>query len=182
MKDLGLLKYCLGIEVNQDLNNGLTSISQTKYINEVLEAYNMKDCNAASTPMIPNLKLRQSLNEENISHPYREAVGKLLYIAGNTRPDISFATSQVSQFLNNPSEEHWKAVQQIFRYLKGTMEYSINYQKQNALNLTAHCDSDWAGSHEGFKSISGTMILLNGSDNLEIKKTILCCKIHDGIR
>ena len=55
--------------------------------------------------------------------PYREAIGSLMYAAIATRPDISFAVSTLSQFLENPGESHWEAVKRVFRYLAGTSDF-----------------------------------------------------------
>ena len=49
--------------------------------------------------------------------PYREVIGSLIYTAIATCPDITFAVSILSQFLDNPGEAHWEGVKQIFHYL-----------------------------------------------------------------
>jgi hypothetical protein len=59
--------------------------------------------------------------------PYREAIGSLMYAAVTTHPDISFAVSTLSQFLENPGDAHWEAVQRIFRYLGGTSSLELTY-------------------------------------------------------
>jgi hypothetical protein len=57
--------------------------------------------------------------------PYREAIGSLMYAAVATRPDIAFAISTLSQFLNNPGDLHWEATKRVFRYLAGTKDYEL---------------------------------------------------------
>ena len=52
---------------------------------------------------------------------YRSVVGMLLYLSGNTRPDITFAVSQVARFTHNPRKSHATALKMIVRYLSGTM-------------------------------------------------------------
>ena len=42
--------------------------------------------------------------------PYQQAIGSLIHLATGTRPDITFATSFIGQFNNNPGWEHWKVV------------------------------------------------------------------------
>ena len=65
--------------------------------------------------------------------PYREAIGSLMYAAVTTHPNISFAISTLSQFLENLGEVHWEAAKQVFRYLAGMRlskkEKSANSQK-----------------------------------------------------
>ena len=52
-------------------------------------------------------------------------MGSLLWLSNVTRPDISYAVSQVSKYKSNPGMEHWKAFKRILRYLKGTMDRKI---------------------------------------------------------
>ena len=62
--------------------------------------------------------------------PYRSAVGCLIWLAINTRPDIiSYAVSQVARFSSSPTKDHWKAVKHILRYLRGTSDLGIQVEK-----------------------------------------------------
>ena len=65
--------------------------------------------------------------------PYREAIGSLMYASVATRPNITFAVSTLSQFLDNPGEAHWEAVKHVFRYLAGpsTLQRQQHYQGFN---------------------------------------------------
>ena len=56
---------------------------------------------------------------------YREAIGSLMWAAVATQPDIAFAASLLSQFLENPGELHWRAVKRAMRYLKGMKNYKL---------------------------------------------------------
>lgn len=101
-KDLGRLKYFLGIEVAQS-KRGVT-ISQRKYALDILKETGMLDCRPIDTPMDPNVKLVPDQGEPfSDSGRYRRLVGKLNYLT-MTRPDISFVASVVSQFLNSPCD------------------------------------------------------------------------------
>ena len=69
--------------------------------------------------------------------PYREAVGSLLWLSNGTRPDISYAVSQVAKYMSNSGMEHWKAVKRILRYLNGTMDRKIVYNgKSNTIKVS----------------------------------------------
>ena len=59
--------------------------------------------------------------------PYREAVGSLMYAAMGTRPDVTFAMTALSQFMQNPGRAHWDALKRVLRYLKGTRELWLVY-------------------------------------------------------
>jgi len=90
-------------------NNGIV-ISQRKYALDILEESGLMNSKFVDTPMDPNVKLLPNQGE-SCSDPekYRRLVGKLNYLTV-TRPDISFAVSVVSQFLNSPCANHWNVV------------------------------------------------------------------------
>ncbi|XP_070029523.1 secreted RxLR effector protein 161-like [Nicotiana sylvestris] len=66
-----------------------------------------------------------------------------------------------SRYKSNAGRDHWKAVKRIFRYLKGTANYSLCYSG-NDLYLRGYIDADWAGDWNDRKSTSGYAFLLNG--------------------
>ncbi|XP_054287724.1 uncharacterized protein LOC129003565 [Macrosteles quadrilineatus] len=114
----------LGMEIHRA--EGRISLSQKSYIKSVLERYRMSECNPVGTPLCT--KYEDTLEENkplSKGVPFREAVGSLMYIT-NTRPDISSAVNIVAQKLNNPTMQAWSDVKRIFRYLKGTLDYSID--------------------------------------------------------
>jgi hypothetical protein len=134
MTDLGPCKWLLGIKIERDLKNHTTSLSQHAYIESILACFNFDDVKPLSTPIDPNVPLTKAQSPSTLAEiakmrnvPYREAVGSLMYASMGTRPDVTFATSTVAQFLENPGVAHWEAVKRIFRYLKGTKEMRLVY-------------------------------------------------------
>ena len=104
VKDLGSLRYFLGIEVARS-RQGI-SISQRKYTFDLLKETGMLGCEPGDTPMDPYNKIGTRKDASLVDKgQYQRLVGKLIYLA-HTRPDISFAVSLVSQFMHNPTEEH----------------------------------------------------------------------------
>ena len=93
--------------------------------------------------------------------PYREAIGSLMYLMVSTRPDLAAAVGILSRFLNDPGEEHWKAVKRVFRYLKGTEGMGLVYRKVQGVTLEGYTDSDWAGDVDSRKS-TGAYVMLIG--------------------
>src|SRR5712664_3645063 len=78
----------------------------------------------------------------------------------NTRPDISFAVSCLSQFLENPGEAHWQAVKRVFRYLAGTRNQALTYGTEQH-GLQGYTDADGA-SQEHRHAISGYTFIIDG--------------------
>lgn len=118
MKDLGDLKYFLGIEVIRT-DKGI-ALSQRKYVLDLLTETGMLACKPAVTPIEMNHRLGIFPNQvpADIGR-YQRLVGRLIYLS-HTRPDIAYAVSVVSQFMHQPSEDHMAAVYRILRYLKGS--------------------------------------------------------------
>ncbi|XP_021974713.1 uncharacterized mitochondrial protein AtMg00810-like [Helianthus annuus] len=120
MTDMGRLHYFLGMEVTYE--NGNITLSQKKYMKNLLEKYRMTHCNTVSTPMEYGLRLSKDDPEEFVDEGiYRSLVGSLMYLT-NTRPDIMFAVSKISRFMECPKKSHWEAAKHILKYIKGTQE------------------------------------------------------------
>jgi hypothetical protein len=153
IKDLGYLKYFLGMEVARS-RKGIY-VSQRKYVLDLLKETGMLGCKPADTPMDSTKKI----GAENDSIPvdrgrYQRLVGRLIYLS-HTRPDIGFAVSFVSQFMNNPTEDHMAAVNRILRYLKMTPGRGLLYKKCDNRNIEIYTDADWAGNIIDRRSTSG---------------------------
>jgi hypothetical protein len=161
MKNLGGLKYFLGIEVSRN-RNGIF-LSQRKYILDLLAEIGMLDCKPADTPVIQNSKLGIDPNQVPTNkETYQRLVGKLIYLS-HTRPDIAYVVSCVSQFMHAPSEEHMEAVLRIIRYLKGAPGRGIKFEKHGHLNVEGYTDADWAGSKIDRRSTAGYFTFVGGN-------------------
>jgi hypothetical protein len=92
--------------------------------------------------------------------PYQEAIGSLMYASVATRPDISFAVSTLSQFLDNPGRAHWDAMKHVLRYLSGTQDFELTYsiERHDMLGFT---DTDGA-VQEHRCAISCNVFLMDG--------------------
>ena len=174
-KDLGEIKKYLGITITRNRKNRIITLSMKDYIDKMLDQFGMSKCNIRSTPVeyksVPNKSMCPTTPDDiaymnNI--PYSNAVGELMYLSVTTRPDISYAVSLYSRYMQNPGRMHWEGVKNIFRYLRGTSHIGITYGGYDAFHspdknrLVAYSDSDWAGCPDSRKSLSGYLIMLNG--------------------
>ena len=105
MKDLGPAKQILGVEITRDRKNRRLWLSQERYVERILERFNMKEAKPVTTPLGGHYKLSKSLcpsteeeNKKMVAIPYSSAVGSLMYAMVCTRPDIAHAVGVVSRF------------------------------------------------------------------------------------
>ncbi|GJZ76374.1 retrovirus-related pol polyprotein from transposon TNT 1-94 [Tanacetum coccineum] len=161
MKDLGSLKYLLGIEVSRS-SKGIY-LSQRKYCLDLLDDAGQIEAKPCDEPMIPKLKLK-SEDGRLLHNPekYRRVVGKLNYLT-ITRPDIAFSVSVVSQFLTTPRTSHWDAVTQILGYLKGTRGLGILYANHGHHIAEGFTNADYAGCPNTLRSTTGYCIFVGGN-------------------
>ncbi|KAG6590542.1 Integrase catalytic core protein [Phytophthora cinnamomi] len=161
MTDSGKCSFILGIEV-VDNADGSVTLSQARYINDILERFGMQDCKPAASPVDISMKLVSSDAMTKLDAPFREAVGALMHLMTSTRPDIAFAVGYVSRFMENPQVEHWIAVKRIFRYLQGTKSHGIRFSPGKGIDFQGYSDADWAGDLSDRKSTSGYLFQVAG--------------------
>ncbi|BBH04777.1 BURP domain-containing protein, partial [Prunus dulcis] len=145
MIDLGLLHHFLGMGVVQTPTS--IFLHQRKYASTLLSRFGLSDCKPVAIPLDDG---SGSTNEEQ----YRKIVGSLLYLTA-TRPDIMFATSLLARFMHCPTTKHLGTAKRVLRYVKGTLDYGLEYVKGKETVLIGYCDSDWSGSVYDSKSTSG---------------------------
>jgi hypothetical protein len=163
MSDLGLLHYYLGIDVKQIMSCIL--LSQGAYAMKILERSGMTGCNPCQVPMEACLKLsKQSTQLLLDTTTYRSIVESLRYLL-NTHPDLAFAVSYVSHFLEEPWEDHLAALKKIFRYVAGTCNWGLWFdrKKGNQVLLREFGDAHFARDVDIRKSTTGVIFFLVNS-------------------
>ena len=136
------------------------------YIENTLKRFELLDANSTNTPLPAGIHLEKS--EEPVALDtktyYQQIIGTLIYAAISTRPDIAFAATRLSQFNNNPTKEHIKYAKYVLRYLKGTKELKIKYNRSSDARLIRYSDSDWGENRDDRHSTSGHVYLMaNGA-------------------
>ena len=161
MKDFGLLKYFLGIEVARSPAG--IFLSQRKYALDVLTEAGMLGCKPIDTPMEQNHRLAL-VKGAPMDHPdsYRRLVGRLVYLSV-TRPELSYSVHTLAQFLSDPQVPNWEAALRVLRYIKGSPGQGLLLRSNTDFTLTAFCDSDWAACPTTRRSLSGYLVFLGCS-------------------
>ncbi|MBW0543580.1 hypothetical protein O181_083295 [Austropuccinia psidii MF-1] len=167
MEDLGNVKYALGIRIRQ--NKEYISLIQDKFVHQILNEFNVNQVQPPSAPLPSNYKYLKNLEGRPAEPPrfnLRRAVGLLQYLVQCTQPDLPFSASFLSQFLEYPKDEHYKAVFHMLKRLSTTREFTLNLGRNQIMHpdsqIYGFTNSDWGGGTEK-KSFSGSLIYFHGA-------------------
>jgi hypothetical protein len=174
LTDLGCLNWLLGIRIEW-LQNSVT-LSQQAYIDQLLSKYGMDTCNPVSLPLNTNQKLVKAEDGIDLADVslYQQIIGSLMYLVIGTRADLAFTVSALSQFASKPTVTHMGALKQVLRYVKGTRDLKLTYNKHHfgaphfaghsdAPHLAGYSDADYAGDRSDRKSTSGYIFQFAGN-------------------
>ncbi|KAK3280646.1 hypothetical protein CYMTET_11519 [Cymbomonas tetramitiformis] len=170
-KDLGVLDLVMGIGVRW--GPGMAYLSQSGYISQMIETYGLQDAKPASLPMSPGCSLAPS-DGKDATIPFKGLLGQLQWVARCARPDIMAAVSALSRFCASYGPEHFVALKQVVRYLKGTVDHELVLRTTSslprglglasgALPLCIYTDADYAGCKTTRRSTYGIAVYLCGS-------------------
>ncbi|KAL8156529.1 hypothetical protein AgCh_001574 [Apium graveolens] len=155
VKDLGSLKYFLGIEVAR-FSAGIY-LHQSKYTLDILKDSGLLAVKPSKIPIEQNHNLLDNVSpllHDSSASSYRRIVGRLLYLTV-TRSDICYSVQVLSQFIATPRSDHLRAAHKVVRYLKNALVQGILMSSHNSMSLSAYCDSDWAGDKTSRHSLTG---------------------------
>lgn len=161
IKELGKLKYFLGIEVAWS-KEGIF-VSQQKHVLDLFKELGMLGCKPIDTLIEPNHKLGEASDDTPMDWGrYQRLVGKLIYLL-HTRPDIAYVVSVIRQFMHNPKDVHFQVAYRVLRYLKSIPGKGILFKKGAKLSLEAYIDANSVGSVVDRRLTLGHCTLLGGN-------------------
>ncbi|XP_019095577.1 PREDICTED: uncharacterized protein LOC109130463 [Camelina sativa] len=164
IKDLGELKYFLGIEVCRSPEG--VFLSQRKYTLDLLCETGKLRAKPIDTPLLDGYQVERMGERHDPPYEdpfgYRRLVCKLIYLT-LTRPDICYAVNQVSQYMKAPTTYHWSLLERILHYLKGSPGQGIWMGKNSNTDLVGYCDADWGGDKTDRRSVTGYCTFIKGN-------------------
>lgn len=132
----GNVNFYVGIEIIRNREAKTIFIHQSSYVERILERFNMLDAKIKSTPADLGMSLVSTGDLNTCDNlPYRQAIGCLMFLANVTRPDITFIVNYLSRFISDYNEQHWRAIKNVFRYLKGTADMGICIMEQPRIHV-----------------------------------------------
>ena len=108
MKVMGVADVILGMKITKTSDG--YALSQSHYIEKILDKFINDDLNLARTPVDISLYLSKNKGDAVSQLKYSQIIGSLKYLMNCTRPDIAYAISKLSRYTSNPGEDHWKAI------------------------------------------------------------------------
>lgn len=164
--DLGLLYHYLGLCISQNINDGLITVNQTKYLSNVLEKFGMMNCKPVGTPMDYNFNhntlKREKSESTEIETLCRQIIGSIMYAMIGSRSDLCSSISILSRYHNCASNESYIALKRVLRYVKRTLNVTLIFKQKSNDVIVGYADADWGGNVIDRKSTSGYCLFVYG--------------------
>ena len=162
IKSLGCPKQFLGLNVHFNAN-GTIGLCQQHFIAQFAEEFSLENVKPSKFPLQSGYYKIDcpDLLPENTQ--YRKIIGKLLYVATNTRPDIAASVSILAKRVSQPRRIDYTEALRVMKYLVTTQNLVLQLNNSDVdPQLTSYCDSDFAEDRKDYKSNSGFVCFVNG--------------------
>lgn len=136
-------------------------IDQQRYAADIVERFGMANGAPKSSPISDTTRLWKSTADDIGKLPFRQVLGALQYIANTTRPDLLFCSNLLGRFSHQATMDHWEAILDVLRYLKGTIDSGIKFNYGTS-DIMAYSDADWANNRDDRSSTSGGVAMIGG--------------------
>ena len=135
----GAMQTYLGCEIECDMSTGTTTLSKKHYAKDILRTYGFWGSLTLATMLPPHTRLSKDdcdpAPERAFHLRYRGIVGSLGYLVNMTRPDLAFAYSELSKYVQRPGKVQMSAAEHTLRYLRGTFDKSLRFSRSCILEV-----------------------------------------------
>ena len=158
MKDLGEAAYILGIKIYRYISKRMIGLSQSTYIDKVLNRFSMKNFKRGFLPMCHGISLSQTQcltmqdERDRMSKiPCALAIGSIMYAMLCTRPDVSYTLSMTRKYQFDPGESHWTTIKNILKYFRRSKDTFLFYGGQeDELVVNGYIDANFQSDKDDF--------------------------------
>ncbi len=161
-------KTYLQMEIKRDGEDVV--LHQSGYCRSIVKMIFPDEVRPVYVPLEPGADLSSRREDEDTldltKHPYRTILGKLMYLAHMSRPDISNAVRELGQQMHDPTMRHWKSLIHLLRYLSVFCEYGVPFKRQGQdqnIHLKGYSDADFASDTETRRSCAGYLIMFGST-------------------
>ena len=171
----GKFEWFLGVCYTYDHSTGSVKADQESTIDRLLEKYGLTNCNPSKVPMRPDtdlagLPISPLAEKTTMKSAFCMLVGELMYIAINTRPEISYAVNQCSRFMTKATKAHYEVLKHILRYLAGVKHMRLTWCASAALKkgfklfqIYSYADTSWADDKNSRKSTCCYLVFVHNA-------------------
>ena len=171
----GKFEWFLGVRYTYNLSDGSISADQESTIDRLLQKYGLTNCNPVKVPMRPDtdlagLPISPISEKTTIKSAYCMLVGELMYIAINTRPEISYSVNQSSRYMTKATKAHYEVLKQILRYLAGVKHLKLTWCAAKSLQkglklfqIYSYADTSWADDKDSRKSTCCYLVFVHNA-------------------
>ncbi|KAA0045096.1 ty1-copia retrotransposon protein [Cucumis melo var. makuwa] len=156
---LGEADVILGVKIRK--NKTSLSLCQSHYVEKILKKFDSFHVSPVRTPFDASKHLKKNKGDSVSQPEYAKIIGSVMYLMNYTKSDIAYAVSRLSRYTHNPDRYHWDALRHLLRYLKGTIDYCLHFNKFPAV-LEGYCDANWVTDNDEVNSTSGYVFLPGG--------------------
>ena len=155
VKDLGLAKHLVGLQVQQMAHGIMLTVST--YVQQMIELLSMQDANAVIVPLSGGDTKNLATDAKPCDATnYRGIIGKLMYVIVGTRPNIAYAVGMLGRHAANPTQHYLYIAKHVVHYLIGTQNAYLFFPYTNGeINIQGYVDSDWGSDLQSRKSTRG---------------------------
>ncbi|CAI7808561.1 unnamed protein product [Closterium sp. NIES-54] len=166
--DLGEMRSYLGLQITRDRARRTITLTQSHMVHQVLQRFGYQFSSPQPTPLSTSHSLSAPSLEESVelSGPYPELVGCLMYLMTCTRPDLAYPLNLLARYVApiRHRKLHWDAAKRVLRYLCSTSGMGLVLGGRGPVVLTGHADASWVDVSATQQSSQGyTFSLGSGS-------------------